>query len=317
MSEEKVLNAEEVKARMKAMGKVRLIILAVMVVATICSFVFYDYIFGDKCVFDDRPFSSSFFNDILAALPRIIKCIQVVTIALVIVTVILIIVKHCFKKTRRSITVGSLICSLIRCVTAVVLVIMALKILFNVDTGALITGASVVTLVVGLGMQSLISDVVAGLFIIFENEFNIGDIITVEGFRGTVVSIGIRTTKLEAVGNIKIFNNSTIKQVLNQSLKPSVAICLIGVEYSEDLSRVESIVKENLPLIKIEGVLGDISYDGVNELAASAVVLRFSAECKEDDIFVVQRLMNRRIKDMFDANGISIPFNQIVVHNDK
>ena len=163
-------------------------------------------------------------------------------------------------------------------------------------------------------MQSLIGDVVAGLFIVFENEFNVGDIITVGDFRGTVVSIGIRTTKLEAVGNIKIINNSDIRGVLNQTVNPSTAKSLIDIEYGDSLERVEEIIKTKLPEIKIDGMIEGISYDGVASLGASGVTLQFTAKCYEGDIFVVQREMNKRLKVMFDENGIGIPFPQIVVH---
>ena len=69
-----------------------------------------------------------------------------------------------------------------------------------------------------------------------------------------------------------------------------------------------------MPDVKIDGVLGAISYDGVAALGASGVTLQFTAECYEGDIFSVQREMNKRLKTMFDENGIGIPFNQLVVH---
>ena len=170
------------------------------------------------------------------------------------------------------------------------------------------------TLVVGLGMQSLIGDVVAGLFIVFENEFNVGDIVTIGDFRGTVVEIGIRTTKLEALGNIKIINNSDIRGVLNQTLKPSTAVSLIDIEYGDSLPKVEKIIEENLSSLEIEGALDKVSYNGVATLGASGVTLHFSVSCLEGDIFAVQRRLNGALKQMFDENGIGIPFPQLVLH---
>ena len=66
--------------------------------------------------------------------------------------------------------------------------------------------------------------------------------------------------------------------------------------------------------MKIEGVIGVISYDGVATLGASGVTLQFTANCYEGDIFAVQREMNKQLKLMFDENGVGIPFNQLVVH---
>lgn len=305
---------QEVRAKVKKLGAVKIAVLVIMTAATICAYVFHDFIFAADSVFNSGISSSEFVNALLAAVPKIIRALQIVTIGLLISTVLMAVINRAFVKNQREITVSKLVNSIIKWLTVIVLVIAVLAV-WGVDTTALITGAGVITLVVGLGMQSLIADVVAGLFIVFENEFNVGDIVTIDGYRGTVTDIGIRTTKLEAAGNIKIFNNSDITGVINQTVKPSVAKALIDVEYGESLSRVEQLMAEKLPLVKIEGILEGISYDGVAELGASGVTLQFTAKCYEGDIYAVQRAMNRRLKDLFDENGIGIPFNQIVVHN--
>lgn len=307
---------EEMKAKVKRLGPVKIIILLIMLVGTICSYVFHDYIFAADSIFNRGISTSEFLNSLLALVPNIVRAIQVITIILIATSIVIGIINRLFTKTQREITVVKLTSSIIKWVAAIILVIAVLAI-WGVDTTALITGAGVLTLIVGLGMQSLISDIVAGLFIVFENEFNVGDIITVDGFRGTVVSIGIRTTQLEAVGNVKIFNNSEIRGVLNQTAKPSKAKTLIDIEYGDSLARVEEIIKNKLPEIKIEGVIGEIVYDGVAALGASGVTLQFTADCDENDIFAVQRAMNGRLKVMFDENGIGIPFNQLVVHMNK
>ena len=307
---------EEMKAKVKRLGPVKIIILLIMLVGTICSYVFHDYIFASDSIFNRGISTSEFLNSLLALVPNIVRAIQVITIILVATSIIIGIINRLFTKTQREITVVKLTSSIIKWVAAIILVIAVLAI-WGVDTTALITGAGVLTLIVGLGMQSLISDIVAGLFIVFENEFNVGDIITVDGFRGTVVSLGIRTTQLEAVGTVKIFNNSEIRGVLNQTVQPSKAKTLIDIEYGDSLARVEEIIKNKLPEIKIEGVIGEIVYDGVAALGASGVTLQFTADCDENDIFAVQRAMNGRLKVMFDENGIGIPFNQLVVHMNK
>ncbi len=309
-------STEEVKKKVKSMGPLKIILLLVMVIGTVCSFVLHDYIFPADSVFNRGITQYGFVNGLLALVPKIIQAIRVVTVILVVVTILLAILSRVFRKNQRQITVVRLVNNLIKCITTIVIVISVLAI-WGIDTTALITGAGVLTLVVGLGMQSLISDVVAGLFIVFENEFNVGDIVTIDGFRGTVVSIGIRTTKLEALGNIKIVNNSDIRGILNQTVNPSTAKALIDIEYGESLERVEEVIKSKLPEMTIEGVIGDISYDGVATLGASGVTLQFTAKCYEGDIFAVQREMNKRLKVMFDENGVGIPFNQLVVHMEK
>ena len=306
-------STEEVKQRIKSMGVAKLTVLALMIAGTVCSFVFNDYIFPADSVFNRGISDSEFINDLLAFVPKIIQAARITTVILVFTTAGLAALNRAFHKNLRQITVVRLINNMVKCVATVIIIIAVLA-LWGIDTTALITGAGVLTLIVGLGMQSLISDVVAGLFIVLENEFNVGDIVTIDGFRGTVVSIGIRTTKLDALGNIKIVNNSDIRGVLNQTVNPSTAKSLIDIEYGESLERVEEIVKTKLPDIKVEGVLGSISYDGVAALGASGVTLQFTALCNEGDIFAVQREMNKRLKTMLDENGVGIPFNQLVVH---
>lgn len=306
-------STEEVKRRIKSMGVVKVTVLALMIAGTVCSFVFNDYIFPADSVFNRGISDSEFINDLLAFVPKIIQAARITTVILVFTTAGLAALNRAFHKNQRQITVVRLINNMVKCVATVIIIIAVLA-LWGIDTTALITGAGVLTLIVGLGMQSLISDVVAGLFIVLENEFNVGDIVTIDGFRGTVVSIGIRTTKLDALGNIKIVNNSDIRGVLNQTVNPSTAKSLIDIEYGESLERVEEIVKTKLPDIKVEGVLGSISYDGVAALGASGVTLQFTALCNEGDIFAVQREMNKRLKTMLDENGVGIPFNQLVVH---
>lgn len=303
---------EVVKKKVKGLGPVAIVILVLLLAVLVCSYVFYDHIFGDKSIFN-KTFSSDFLTGLWKAIPNLIKCLQIISFVYIIVFILTLFISHIFNKSQRSITVSRLVCNLIRWL-AVIIAVIAVLAVWGVDTTALITGAGVLTLVVGLGMQSLIADIVAGLFIVFENEFNVGDIITIDGFRGEVIEMGIRTTKLKALGNIKIFNNSDIKAVLNQSVELSTAKSLIDIEYGANIPKVEAIIKAKLPELVIEGAAEPISYDGVNELGASGVTLQFTTKCKESDIFSVQRKLNAALKNMFDENDIGIPFNQIVIH---
>lgn len=317
LKEEITENNNEIKKRIKSASPVKLIVLAVLIIGTICSYVFYDFIYGSKNGWCTQPdFGNSLLNDLCKLVPVVISCIQAVTIILLISTVLVAILRKVGNKTQRGITVSSLACNLINWLSAIIMVIAVLAI-FGVDTTALITGAGVVTLVIGLGMQSLIADVVAGLFIVFENEFNVGDWITVGDFRGQVISIGIRTTKLKAAGNVKILNNNAIQGVLNHTLDTSLAKTFIDVTYGAELPKVEKVIKENISKLEIPGAIGEVSYDGVDSLGASGVTLQFSVNCYEGDIFAVTRAMNGAIKNMFDQNGIDIPFPQIVVHSEN
>ena len=302
--------------KMRAIGPVRLTILIIAIVITVLSYIFYEYFFGAKSGWCTTPATGTqLFDDCLMLIPKLVKCIQALTILYTVATIVVVILRKTFHKTQRAVTVAALVCNLINWLAAIITAIIVLKLLFNVDTTAIITGAGVLTLVVGLGMQSLIADIVAGLFIVFENEFNVGDIITIDDFYGEVVAIGIRTTKVKCLGNVKIFNNSEIKGVLNHTTDQSRVKTLIDVEYGERLPEIEKIIKEHVGEIQIEGATDAVSYDGVAELGASGVTLQFTCHCKEQDYYSVGRALNGAVKNMFDEYGINVPFPQVVVHN--
>ena len=209
-----------------------------------------------------------------------------------------------------------LLCSLIKYVSVIVLLFFILK-AFGVDTTAIVTGLSIVTLIIGLALQPLLQDVIAGLFIVFEHIFEVGDIIVVDGFRGTVKEIGIRTSRIEdAGGNIKVINNSELKALVNMSDQLSIAAIDIGIEYGESLERVEAILKEHLGEVKkaIPEIAEGPFYKGVSELADSSVNLKFVAKCKEGSKYQVERDMNRQFKLLFDKYNVNIPFPQVVLN---
>lgn len=220
------------------------------------------------------------------------------------------------KPLKKGKAIVDILCSLIKYAAIIVLLFFILK-TCGVDTTAILAGIGILGLIVGLGAQPLIADILAGLFIVFEKVFDVGDIIVVGGFRGTVKEIGIRTTQIVDVGgNIKIINNANLKEVINMTNQLSLAVCDIGIEYGESLERVESILKAHLNEVKeaIPDIKEGPFYKGVSELGDSAVVIRFVANCDEGAKYQVERDMNRQFKLLFDKNNINIPFPQVVVN---
>ena len=178
-------------------------------------------------------------------------------------------------------------------------------------------GAGIVALIIGLGSQSLVADILAGIFIVFEGDYQVGDIVILDGWRGEIQAIGVRTTKLiDAGGNIKIVNNSDIRSIINQTKELSIAKCYVSTKYEDRIENIEAVIADNIESIgkKIPAIVEGPFYKGVAELGANSVDLLFVAKCKEEDIYQVQRDLNREIKILFDDNNIGIPFPQIVVH---
>lgn len=186
--------------------------------------------------------------------------------------------------------------------------------LLGIDSSKLLASAGILSLIVGLGAQSLIKDIIAGIFIVFEGEFRVGDIITIADYRGTVMDIGLRTTKiLGADGNIKIYNNSEITGVLNMTQEASYSLTYISIEYGQDLEYVEEVLRRELPkLCKRNPMLVEPpELLGVTELGDSGVQLLVMAKCNESDIMKVRRFMNREVLQIFYKNGINVPFPNV------
>jgi small conductance mechanosensitive channel len=192
--------------------------------------------------------------------------------------------------------------------------------LFGLNTASLLTSAGILSIVIGLGAQSLISDIIAGIFIVFEGEFRVGDIVTIGDFRGQVVEIGLRTTKIVDISNnIKIFNNASISGVLNMTKESSYASVDVGIEYGESLERVENVLSEAFPEIKkkLPSIIDGPFYKGVVELGSSSVNIRILATCKEQDRIQLSRDLNREIFLLFNRNNINIPFPQVTLSHLK
>lgn len=222
------------------------------------------------------------------------------------------------SENHRVRTVKTLSSNLIRYVTVIVIVICVLSLL-NVDMPTILAGLGVIALVIGFGAESLITDVVTGFFILMDNQYNVGDIIEVGGFRGTVSEIGIRTTSLmDTGGNVKIINNSDMKNILNRSDNSSKAVADFSIPYETDLPKLEQ---------KIPGLMTEIyqahrdvfksepKYLGVQALSSSSVDLRFVVEVGESDIYSGARILNHDLFVGFRGLGVECPFPQVDVHS--
>lgn len=190
--------------------------------------------------------------------------------------------------------------------------------LMGVHTSTLLASAGILSAVIGFGAQNLTGDILAGICIVFEGEFRVGDMVTIDGWRGVVLEVGLRTTKVENLeGDIQIFNNSVIQQVINMTQEYSLVVCNVSVDYGEDLERVEQILQEGLPEIRrrLPDIVAGPTYEDVQDLGDSGVVLRISAYCREEHRLVLRRALNREIKLLFDRKGVTIPFPQVVVHD--
>ena len=221
------------------------------------------------------------------------------------------------SSSNRTNTLLRVTANLLKYIAAIVIVCGVLALL-GVDIITIVAGLGVIALIIGFGAESLISDVVTGMFILLDNQYNVGDIIEVNGFRGTVTEVGIRTTSLMDVGgNVKIINNSEMKNILNRSDNISRSVADFPVPYRTDIAALEARIPAMMEAIyarHTDVMLSAPRYVGVQELGASGVSLRFVADVGEKDIFNGARILNRELLVEMRAAGVECPFTQIDVH---
>ena len=233
--------------------------------------------------------------------------------------------KRFFKKRGKNVDDGkkkmilNLLNSFVKFFIIVIVLLMILEKL-GIDTTGLITSLGVVGLVAGLAVQDTIKDFVAGVTIMIEDQYRIGDNIKINDFRGEVISLGIKTTRVKAyTGEVLIIPNHLIESVINYSRTNSLAVVDVSISYESEVEKALSVLNnmcndivKNIPeLVKTPEVLG------VQKLNDSSVDIRIIGETEPMKNFGVEREIKKQAKLCLDKNNITIPFPQVVVHNGK
>lgn len=220
-------------------------------------------------------------------------------------------------RSHRARSVLSIISSLLKYIAGIVILCWGLSII-GVNVSTIVASVGIIALVVGFSAESLIADVVTGAFMIFENQYNVGDIVEVDNFRGTVTSIGIRTTCITDTGdNVKIVNNSAMKNILNRSDRLSRSVSDIAVPYATDFEKLESqlpALMQSIHEAHPDIMINPPQYLGIQSLGDSAVILRFVVDVHEKDIYSGVRVLNHDLLLGFRRLGIECPFPQMDVH---
>lgn len=198
---------------------------------------------------------------------------------------------------------------------ALVLIVLAI---WGVNVLPALAGLGILGLVLGFGAQDLMKDIIAGFFIIFEQHFDIGDIVEINGYKGEVIDIGLKTTKvMNWKKDIKIFNNSSVQNMINYSLTESMAIVEVGVSYDTDAETLIQLINQHFTdyIKKNEDVVEDPKCIGIIAFSSSSVDVRVVARTKPEKQYAIERTLRKELKELFDENDIEIPFSQIVIHS--
>jgi moderate conductance mechanosensitive channel len=212
---------------------------------------------------------------------------------------------------------------MIRRVAMVAVVVLAVLVIFSVWDFSLTPFVAVATVfgaAIGFGAQDLVKDLIAGFFILAEDQFRIGDTVTIADTAGTVQDIQLRVTVLRDLeGNVHYVPNGQIKVATNFTSEFAQPVIDIAVSYDTDIDRALEVFRDELEALAgdpewSDRITGDVEVLGVTELEQSGVVLRGRLTTMADMRWTVRREVLRRLKKRFDAEGITIPYPQITVH---
>lgn len=222
------------------------------------------------------------------------------------------------RNRQRAGTLGAVLTSL---AVIVVWVVAGLLLLGEVglEIGPLLAGAGVAGVAIGFGAQSLVRDLLAGTFILLEDQYGVGDVVDVGEANGVVERVGFRVTRLRDVDGVVWFvPNGEIKRVGNMSQLWSRAVIDVDVSYHSDIARAKEVLAEVARTLWQEGddrfrILDEPEVWGVERFGADGITLRLVVRTVPNQQWTTARELRERIKGAFDERGIEIPFPQRTV----
>lgn len=220
-------------------------------------------------------------------------------------------------KKKRQKTMQKLIQNIVKYVIIVLVGATILNIL-GVNVTSIVAGLGVVSVILSLALKDVMQDILAGLSIIFEDQFDIGDLVEINGFTGTVIDLGLKSTKIKSYENtIKIISNRSIIEVINYSKTNPNVIIDIPIPYEIDNKQTDKVIDKIIKRTEkeVETLKGNIENWGLNEFKDSCISYRIFVPVKQETQFSTKRRINRIIKEEFDKENISVPYNIIEVKN--
>ncbi len=220
---------------------------------------------------------------------------------------------------QRANTIRIVILNVIK-YSVVVVVLLAILANFGINVKSIVAGLGITTAILGLAFQDLAKDLIAGISIITENQFEVGDIIEYDGFMGEVIFLGLKTTRIKDYrGAVKIVANHKLDTVINYSLNNYLAIIDIGVSYNEDQDKVAKALEEIKQELngKVPNATGDIEIWGLDNFENSNMKYRIAVETKPQEHYGAQRFLRSEFKKRLDKRNIKVTCQQIEVTNGK
>ncbi|MFT7474368.1 MAG: small-conductance mechanosensitive channel [Verrucomicrobiales bacterium] len=226
--------------------------------------------------------------------------------------------QHKVRAQRRAVTLGAMLESLVSILVWTTAAFMVLG-EFGVSLGPLIASAGIAGIALGFGAQSIVRDFLAGIFVIIEDQYGVGDVIDVGEAIGTVEEVGFRTTLVRDVsGVLWTVPNGVIQRVGNYSQIWSKSIFDIEVAYDTDIDEAMRVIKGTLDEVWHENleeatIIEEPEVQGIQAFGESAVIIRAAVKTDPAEQWTAARIINGRLKKSLDRAGIEIPFPQRTV----
>ena len=216
---------------------------------------------------------------------------------------------------KRKKTIISLIKNILKYIIYTFVILSILSV-YGVDTTGIVASLGIAGLVIGLALQDIIADFVAGIFILFDDRYTIGDTVEINSFKGEVIGFGLMSTKIKnASGDVLILSNSSFKEVKNFSRHNNNLVITLDVSYDTDIDKLESVLKDLTDDVKkMENVCGEYKLLGINEFSSSSIKYIVSIQCKANCQYQIKRDYFKLVKTAFDKNKIEIPYNKLDVN---
>jgi len=218
---------------------------------------------------------------------------------------------------RKANTLSTILKSILRYTMYFIAVTTILRVI-EIPTESILAAAGLGGLAIGFGAQGLVKDVITGFFILFEDQFSVGDYIITGSLAGTVEEIGLRITKLKDFnGDVHIVPNGSIDRVTNKSMSSMRALVEISVAYEENLDHVIEVLNRICDEIKSsrEDLVEGPTVLGVTKLGDSEVGISILAKTTPMQQWAVEREIRKKVKDTFDKEDIEIPYPRRVIIN--
>lgn len=219
------------------------------------------------------------------------------------------------KITNKQKTYARLFNNILKYIFVLVILVLILQI-YGINVNSIMAGLGVASVIAGLALQDALKDIIMGFNIIVDDYFTVGEVLKIGDIQGKVVQVGLKSTKIKDIdtNNFYVIANRNISEALKLSTQLDIDIPL---PYEKKLEEIEPVIDEICNVLKENEKISDIEYKGIDKFDTSAIIYKIRMQCDVEQKPQIKRDSQRIVKEILDNNNISIPFTQIVIHNEK